>query len=81
MRFAYTHRLSRSYGAAPVGVRNAFDKQLVFLASDLRHHSLRAKKYDESHNIWQARVNRSWRFYFRIAGDVYILLDIIAHPK
>jgi len=38
-------------------------------------------KYDESHNLWQARVNRSWRFYFKIVGDTYIIEDIIPHPK
>jgi len=35
---------------------------------------LRAKKYDETHGIWQARVTRGWRFYVTIDGDVYRLL-------
>jgi hypothetical protein len=43
------------------------------------HPSLRAKKYDTER--WQARVTRDWRFYFRIEGDSYILLDIMRHPK
>lgn len=51
------------------------------LEADLRHPSLRAKKYDEARQIWQARVNRSWRFYFIIQGDSYLLLDIMSHPK
>ena len=34
-----------------------------------------------STDIWQARVNRDWRFYFKIIGDKYYLLDITAHPK
>jgi len=41
----------------------------------------RKEKYDESRGIWQARVNRDWRFYFIIAGDVYQLIDVVAHPK
>jgi len=32
-------------------------------------------------NIWQARVDGGWRFYFQIERDTYIPLDIIAHPK
>jgi hypothetical protein len=48
---------------------------------DVRHPSLRAKKYNEQRGIWQARVTGSWRFYFRIEGDTYILDTIIAHPK
>ena len=46
-----------------------------------QHPSLHAKKYDESTGLWQARVNRSWRFYFTIEGDAYVLHTIIAHPK
>jgi len=65
---------------APV-VRKAFFKQVQLLAQNLRHPSLRAKKYDESRDIWQARVNRDWRFYFTIAGDTYVIRDIIPHPK
>jgi hypothetical protein len=54
---------------------------LGLLAQDLRHPSLRVKKYDESRDIWQGRVNASWRFYFKIDGDSYYLLDIMPHPK
>jgi hypothetical protein len=31
--------------------------------------------------VWQARINRDWRFYFRIEGDVYYILDLMPHPK
>jgi len=39
------------------------------LVENFRHPSLRAKKYEDSAPIWQARVNRDWRFYFLITGD------------
>jgi hypothetical protein len=42
---------------------------------------LHAKKYDEANDIWQARVNRSWRFYFVVRGDEYVILSIIRRPK
>jgi hypothetical protein len=50
-------------------------------AQNLRHPSLRAMKYDEARDIWQARVTRGWRFYFRIEGDTYTILSLIPHPK
>ena len=53
----------------------------VWLEENLRHPSLRGKKYDESRNIWQARDNKDWRFYFLIRDDVYYIIDIIPHPK
>ena len=42
---------------------------------------MRAKKYDEVNNVWQARVNRDWRFYFTIAGDAYYIIDMTVYPK
>ena len=81
MKLFYTERFRRSYADAPPQVQRRCDKQLALLAQDLRHPSLRAKKYDESRHIWQGRVSRGWRFYFTIRGDTYFLLDIIPHPK
>jgi len=62
-------------------IQQAFDEQALLLLQNLRHPSLRAKKYDEAANKWQARVTREWRFYFTIEDDAHILLDIIRHPK
>jgi len=49
--------------------------------SSLQHPSLHAKKFDQTQDLWQGRVNRGWRFYFNIAGDTYVIRDIIPHPK
>lgn len=76
-----TSRFNRHYVTAPREVQHAFDKQLRYLLQDLRHPSLRAKKYDPTQGIWQARITRGWRFYFLIESDAYVLLDIIPHPK
>lgn len=81
MRLVYTDRFRRSYQQAPVSVQRAFDRRTRFLLENIRHPSLRAKKYDEARDLWQGRVNAGWRFYFHIEGDTYTLLDIIAHPK
>lgn len=62
-------------------MRRAFEKQLRFLVSNLQHPSLHAKKYDESADLWQARVNKNWRFYFTIADDTYRIEDVIPHRK
>jgi mRNA interferase RelE/StbE len=70
----------RSYTRAPASVQKAFDKQARLLG-DLRHPSLRAKKYGKAEDIWQARVTRDWRFYFTIEGNTGMILDILPHPK
>lgn len=81
MRLDYTERFRKSYEIAPLNVRRAFDRRAAFLVQNLMHRSLRAKKYDEANDIWQARVNDSWRFYFRIEGDTYVVIDMMRHPK
>lgn len=75
------NRARRALAAAPASVRKAFYKQSSLLAANLQHPSLRAKKFGESTDTWQARVNRDSRFYFRIYGDVCEVTEIIPHPK
>jgi hypothetical protein len=55
-------RVVKQLKDAPDNVRKAFFKQIRFLAVNLHHPSLHAKKYDESLDLWQARVNKAWVF-------------------
>ena len=81
MTASFTLRFRRQYQKLSEDRQAKFDKQLAFLISNLRHPSLRAKKYDEASDIWQARVDDGYRFYFQIDGETYLLLSIIPHPK
>ena len=81
MKLDYTPRALDALDTAPATVRKAFFKQARLLVQNLQHPSLRAKKYNEAEDTWQARVNRTWRFYFSIVGDTCIIRDIIPHPK
>lgn len=81
MTLGYTQSALETLASLPPPIRKAFYKQARFLVQNRQHPSLRAKKYDEAEHKWQARVNRNWRFYFKIKGNVYIVEDIIPHPK
>jgi mRNA interferase RelE/StbE len=81
MKVVLSDRAIEALKKAVPAVRRAFEKQLRLLENNLQHPSLRAKKYDESQDLWQARVNRNWRFYFMIRKDTYVVLDVIPHPK
>ena len=81
MKLDYTPRFLRNYKKAPEPIQPTFDKQSLLLLENLQRPSLRAKKYDESRGLWQARVTGGWRFYFTIEGDTHRLQEIKAHPK
>jgi mRNA interferase RelE/StbE len=81
MKLRFHPRIAAQLADAPSAVRKAFDKQVGLLAENLRHPSLRAKKYDEANDVWQARVTKGWRFYFQIEGETYTILSVRAHPK
>lgn len=81
MNIRHTLASGQAFAAAPAAVQKAFLKQVGFLQNNLNHPSLRAKKYDETQNLRQARVNKNWRFYFTIERNAYLIRDIIPHPK
>ena len=81
MKIAYARTALDALQDIPAPIRKAFYKQAGFLLQDLHHPSLRAKKYSETEDRWQARVNRNWRFYFRIVDDAYLIGDITPHPR
>lgn len=81
MKIAFSQKALRDYENLPRELRRIADKQFHFLLTNLRHPSLRSKKYDEARGIWQARLTRGWRFYFQIRNKAHHLLTIIKHPE
>ena len=81
MRLDYSLQFLRAYAKAPLQIQKLFDRKAIFLLKNFRHPSLRIKKFSEAEDIWQARVTGNWRFYFKISGDIYYLLNISPHPK
>jgi mRNA interferase RelE/StbE len=81
MKIDYAPRALAGLESAPERIRKAFYKQLRLLAANPRHPSLRTKKYDDGKGWWQARVNDDWRFYFTIVDEIYVIQDVIRHPK
>ena len=61
MRIRRAGRFLRSYADAPAEIQRAVERKIGFLLQNLHHPSLRAKKYDEARDIWQARINADYR--------------------
>src|SRR3989344_3586831 len=49
----------KQYERLPAALRKVVEKQFVFLAHDIRHPSLHAKKYGEVAGLWQARIYKT----------------------
>jgi mRNA-degrading endonuclease RelE of RelBE toxin-antitoxin system len=81
MKVSFSERSLRSFRDAPVDIQRAILKQPRLLVRNLHRPSLRAKKYSESEDLWQARVSKDWRLYFTIKGDTYHIQSITPHPK
>ncbi len=81
MKVVLSDRAIESLKDAPRNVQRAFEKQLRFLVDNLLYPSLHAKKYDEANDLWQARVNKDWRFYFTITDYTYRVENVLPHPK
>lgn len=81
MKIRLTLPAEKDIDALPDKIQKRVFKQFDILLSNIRHPSLRAKKYDESRDIWQCRINKAYRFYFQIVGDTYIILALTEHPK
>ncbi len=79
MRFSLSSKALSEYGKLQPKLQTRADKQFHLLLQNLHYPSLRAKKYDESRNIWQGRITSGWRFYFQIEGEVYKILAITKH--
>lgn len=79
MYFEYTPHFQRQLKKLPPEVQQKFRKQAAYLLYNIRHPSLRAKKYNENEDVWQARVDDYYRFYFEIKRDCYAIASIERH--
>ena len=78
MRYILTKKFQKQYAKAPEVVKKAFDKCLKLFLENSHHPSLDAKQYKDTN---QARVTLSWRFYYDVEEDCYVITTITKHPK
>ncbi len=81
MKIAKTKVFTDGYQKLPLNIQRKTDKQIIFLATDIRYPSLRCKKIQGQENVWEARIDRSYRFIFVIETDTVILLRAGPHDE
>ncbi len=79
MKLAFTKNFVRDYRKLPQYIQKLTDKQLGLLLSNPKHPSLNLKKMKDPRDIWEGRINESYRFTLQIVEDVYLLRKAGAH--
>ena len=81
MQVRLTETAMSQYKSLTQSLQKKVDKQFEHLVLNIRHPSLHAKKYKGNDDLWQARIDKDWRFYFYIIAPNYIIVSVIKHPK
>ena len=79
MKVVETEQFKTKFAALPASVKTRARKQLALFLLDWRHPSPQTQKVKGHHDLWKGRITHSYRFVFRIEGDIYVLLDIGPH--
>jgi mRNA-degrading endonuclease RelE of RelBE toxin-antitoxin system len=79
MDLRYSPAFLKAYAKLSAELRNRVDKQLVLLAENPHHPSLRTHKRQDEENLWQARITRNHRLYFQMDGDTIDLIFLGPH--
>lgn len=77
----YSEKFIKAYGRLPLSIQRKVDKQIKFLLQDLRHPSIRAKKLEGFQNVWEGRVDRSYRFVFTIQDETITFIGVGPHDE
>jgi len=81
MKIQLTEGAQKQLRKLSVPLRKKARKQFSYLLVNFRHPSLNVKKYGGAENLWQGRIDKSYRFYFHVIEPDYIIISIINHPK
>ncbi len=79
MNVILSKQAEQDFVSLPHPIKKEVIKQLRFLAIDLRHPSLRARKLSSENDRWEARVDYHYRFTFQIANNTITIRKIGPH--
>lgn len=80
MKVIFSDKARKLYQGLPPRIQKKFDKQLIFLRTDLHYPSLRTKKM-QGLNRWEARIDKSYRFTFETIEDSIIVRTVGPHDE
>lgn len=80
MKIAKTERFTKLYQKLPQNIRRKVDKQITILAQDFFYPSLNTKRVAGG-DVWEARVDRHFRFTFSKTENIITLLTVGPHDE
>jgi len=81
LRLTLTERFKKSALELEPEIRAKLSKELELLVSDPRHPSLRVKKVRGTVSIFEARVDRDFRFTFEFGRRREIVLRVVGRHE
>lgn len=79
MRIILSDPVKRHIIKLPVTIQKKLEKQLMFLAQDVRHPSLHARKMTGDANKYEARIDYHYRFTYDVFDDTITILAVGPH--
>ena len=79
MKIRQEEQFKKDFAALPRQIQRRAKNKLILFLQNPRHPSLQTKKMEGHKNLWEGRVTKGYRFFFRIEGDTYVLLNIGPH--
>ena len=80
MILSFAKKAERSYKRLPPNIQKKTDKQFLYLLSNHRHPSLRARKM-RGQGYFEGRIDIHYRFTFQIEGHTIYVLTIGPHDE
>jgi mRNA interferase RelE/StbE len=77
LRLTLTERFRKSALELEPEIRTKLRKQIELLVLDPRHPSLRVRKIKGTASIFEARVDRNFRFTFEYGGKHEVVLRVV----
>lgn len=81
MKLKPTRTFNERFKCLPKKIKKKCKKQLKLLLYNYRYPSLRTKKIEGTKNIFEARVDKRYRFTFQVNHEYYILRVVGDHDE
>ena len=79
MTIELTDRYRKDFGRLPTNIQKKTAQQMKRLSLDLRHPGVKARKMVGQDDMWEGRVDGSYRFTFKIIENTLLFRRVGTH--